>query len=157
MVKSHKARLAVQQVLVDIQPEVAIFIKGNHMIVSSTALAQHLPGDKIRMMIHHCKNHFIARVNEHLSKRIRHQVNGFCCAACEDDFVLMFGVDVALHGSAGGFMCFCSQVREVMCSAMDIAVIAGVIIHDRIDHRLRLLGCGGIVQVNQGLPVHPGV
>lgn len=109
------------------------------------------------MMIHHCKNHFIARVYERFSKRIRHQVNGFRCAACEDDFVLEFGVDMALHGSAGTFMCFGRQVREVMCRTMDIAVIAGVIIHDCIDHHLRLLGCGGIVQVNQGLSVYPSV
>src|SRR5690606_4693728 len=44
-------------------------------------------------------------------------------------------------------------VAEGMGSAVHIGVVAAVVVADGVDHRQRLLGGGGVVQVHQGVAV----
>src|SRR5690606_9679129 len=39
-------------------------------------------------------------------------------------------------------------------AAVDVAVVLAIVIHDRLDHRLGLLGGGCVIQVDQRLAVH---
>ncbi len=41
-----------------------------------------------------------------------------------------------------------------MHPAVDIAVVSTIVAHQGVDHGLWLLGCGRIVQIHQGLPMH---
>ncbi len=57
----------------------------------------------------------------------------------------MGGVDEFGDGDAGLFVGVGGEFGELVDAAVDIGVLFGVIINDRVDDDLRFLGGGGVV------------
>ncbi len=69
------------------------------------------------------------------------------------DLVEMGGVDEAADDLARLLVFLGGEVREVVQAAMDVGVFGAVGLGDGVDDRLRLLGRGGIVEIDQRLVV----
>src|SRR5690348_6280157 len=82
---------------------------------------------------------------------LRDKVDGFRSAACEDDFARIGGVHKMLNSAAGAFIVFCCALGEKMHAAMNVGVVALVIIANRVDDDLRLLRSGGVIKIDERL------
>ena len=81
---------------------------------------------------------------------LRHQVDGLGRAAHKDDLAGSGRVDELLHRLARPLRTPRSRSCEsVMHAAMDVGVVVLVIAHDRVDHRVRLLRGGRVVEIDQ--------
>src|SRR5262249_49697345 len=65
------------------------------------------------------------------------------------DLFLISSIEKPLGHDANVFVFCRSPLRESVDSAMDIRVVATIIILDRIDHRQRLLRGGCVVQIDE--------
>ena len=82
------------------------------------------------------------------------EVDGLGRAARPDDLVSTAGVDELGDASASGFKRRRSSHAQLMNTAMDIGVVAFVIIHERLNHRARFLRGSSVVEINQRLAVN---
>src|SRR5258708_29287792 len=106
-------------------------------------------------MLHGGDEHFVAGMNVSAAVGLRHEVDGVRGAANKDDLARISGVEERLHLPARSFVLFRRMFRKEMHATMDVGVVPLVVLTDRINDHLRLLGRCCIVQVNQPPAVNP--
>ena len=86
--------------------------------------------------------------------RIHHEVNRFRCSANENNFAFASCVDELFHNGSCVFIGFRRAVTQRVHSTMDIRTIGCIKPIQGFDHRLRLLCCCGVVQIDKRFPMH---
>ena len=149
MVHGHDLRAAGQQTIEQIHPKLALVCDRQHLQLRAFFLAQQLPGDDVRVVLHLRDQHLIALADMRAAIRLRHEVDRFGRAAHEHDLARARGIQEALRFLAGQLVGLRGALAQQVDAAMDVRVVLGVAPHHRIDHRLRLLGRRGVVEVHQ--------
>ncbi|MCY1203121.1 hypothetical protein D9M72_146200 [compost metagenome] len=135
-----------------LQHQLAGIVDRRHLQQGAGALARQLPRHDIGMVLHRADQDLVARAQT-LAESCRHQVDRLGGAAHEHDFFAPGGVDQVSHCVARGLIGICGALAQGMHAAVDIGVERGIVMRFGIDHALRLLGGGGVVQIDQRLAV----
>ena len=117
------------------------------------ALAGQLPRHDVRVVLHRRDEHLVAGPEVGLAPALRHQVDAFGGVAREDDLV---GVGGAEEGGGLGARALEGgrrPLREHVDAAMHVGVRRRVVVAQRVDDHLRLLGGGGVVEIDERVPV----
>ena len=122
----------------------------------AAALAQQLPRHDVGVVLHLGDEDLVARLQT-LPPTRRHEVDGLRRAAHEHDFLAPCRVDEAPHGIARGLVGVGRLLAQGMHTAVNVGIELGVVARLAIDHALRLLAGGGVVEVDEGLAVHAAV
>ena len=93
-------------------------------------------------------------LNVRAAERLRDEVDALGRAAGEDDLARRGGVEERPHLLAGGLVGLGRKLAQHVDAAMDVGVAADVVVHQRVEHGLRLLRRGGVVEIDQRLAVH---
>ena len=106
------------------------------------------------MVLHGGDKHFIAGLHLRAPESLRHEVDAFRRAAHEDDFARVGGVEEFLDGQPRGLILFGRVLGKKVDAAMDVGVAALVVARDRINHRARFLGRGGVVEIHERIAMN---
>ena len=115
---------------------------------------QEMPGHDIGMVLHYGQNDLVARAQMLHRPAIGHEVDALCGARVQNDLVWVFDIEEFGNGAAHGLILFGREVGQIVQPAVHIGVFLGVAAGHRINHHLRLLRRGAIVQIGQRFPVH---
>src|SRR6185436_3055286 len=88
------------------------------------------------------------------SPTIRHQVDPFGGPASEDDFLGAARANESGHPFPGALVGAGRAVAQLMDAPVNIGVIMLIIVPERFKHLPGLLRGGGIVEVDQRMPVN---
>src|SRR5215475_3460888 len=99
-------------------------------------------------MFHHGQENDISFAGEFSTPRLRHQIDAFCRAARENDFVCASRADVIRDALAGSLVSFSRAPTQSVQAAMDICVVVFVKILDRLDYWPRLLRGRCAIKIN---------
>ena len=95
----------------------------------------------------------IARADVFPAVALRDQVDGLGRATDENNFLGIGGAEKFADLLAAGFKQFGRARRERVRGAMDVGIIAAVKLRRRVNHRLRLVRGGGVVEPDERLAV----
>ncbi len=135
----------IQQALVAGDGQVGDFCAG--------ALGEQLPRHEIAVMLHFCEQNHIAGFEIFRAPGRGDEVDGLRRAARENDFFGALRVDESGRPLPRRLVSRRGAVAQFMDAAMDVRVVALVIMHQRVNHRARFLRRGGVVEINQRLAV----
>ena len=119
----------------------------------SLLLAQELPGDDVGVVLETRDQNLVARADVVATVGLRDQVGRLGRAAHEDDLVRLSRVEEPPGLLPGGVVGVGCVDRHVVHAAVDVGVALFVDVALGLDHGPRLLGRGGVVEVDQGLAV----
>ena len=117
-------------------------------------LAQHLPRHDVGVVFHFRNENLVALPDVGPAPGLGHQIDGLGRAAHEHDFLRAARVEERTEGRARALVGRGGALAQSVHAAMDIGVIEAIVVVQRLDHRRRLLGGGGVVEVHQRLAVH---
>src|SRR6185437_10838221 len=117
-------------------------------------LADHLPGNDIRVVLHRGDEYLVAWFQILASVGLSDEVDRLCRAANENDFATVLRPKKFLGGPAGVFVLIRRSLRKGVHPTMNIGVVALVVVRDRVYHLARLLRGRGIIQVHQRMTMH---
>ena len=86
--------------------------------------------------------------------RVRHEVERFGGVARPDYFLRALRADEARDFGARPFVAVGRLLAERVDAPVDVGVVAFVVVHNRLNDLPRLLRGGGVVEIDQRLPVH---
>jgi hypothetical protein len=147
--EAEELRALGQQVIERIQVEQPL-IRHRHIAQGEAELvAQDLPGHDVGVVLHLGDEHLVARAQIGATPGVGHQVDALRRAAGEDHLAAVGRVDEAgdllpraLEGR-GGFL------AQRVHPAVNVGIVAPVVVVHGLDHRHRLLAARRIVQVDQ--------
>jgi hypothetical protein len=116
--------------------------------------AQEMPGHDIGVMLRDAQDDLVARLHPRHGPAIGDQVDPLRRAGGEDDLVGIGHAKEARDGAAHRLVFLGREVRQVVQAAMDVGVFHRIGLRDGVDHHLRLLRRGAIVEIDQRLAVH---
>ena len=117
-------------------------------------LAQEVPGHDVGVMLHHAQHDLVARLEPRRRPGVADHVDPHGRAGGEDDLVLVRRAEEALHDAARRLVLLGRDGREVVQPAMHVGVVVRIGLGDRVDHHLRLLRRGAVVEIDQRPAVH---
>ena len=129
----------------------AVSVHRRHHQRGAGLLAHHLPGHDVGVVLQMRDQNFIARPQDRPGKALRHQVDRLGGAAHENDFVARARVDEALQAITRTLVHRRGFLAQGVNAAMNVGVVMPLVIVHRVDHALRALGGGAIVQISQRL------
>ncbi len=132
---------------------VVIGADGQEAQLRPRARRQQMPRHDVAVMLHLGEQDHIARLDELAAPRLRHEVDALRGAACEHNLVRVLGIDELRHPRARRLEGVGRTVAQLVDAAVDVRIVPLVIAHQRLNHRPRLLRRGGVVQVNERMPV----
>lgn len=115
-----------------------------------------LPGNDVGVVVAFHQQDTIPRLEPGTQVALCHQIDPFGGPPGPDDLPVAGGPDplgqllAHLFEAAGGL------IRQAMCSPVHIGIATLVVVAEGINDRARLLCGGRIVQIHQGVSVHPG-
>src|SRR5581483_5161302 len=109
----------------------------------------HLPRHDVRVMFHLGDEDLVAWADARAAERGRNEVDGFRRAADEYDFARVGGVEEPPYAFARRIVGLGGFDAERVDAAMDVRVFLGVVPHQTIDDRLRLLRGRGVVEIDE--------
>ena len=134
--------------------EGAVFQAGDHLEARAGPLAEHLPGHDVRVVFQRRDENVVAlRDAAGQGEDVGDEVDAVGGAGGENDFLARRGVEVGRHGVPRLFVGVGGGAGEVVGAAVDVRVERLVIMARGVHHRARLLGGGGVVEVNQRVAV----
>ncbi len=105
-------------------------------------------------MLHHAQHDLVARLEARRRPGVADEVDPHRRAGGEDDLVLVARAEEALHRAAHRLVLLGRDARQVVQSAVHVGVFHRIGLGDRVDHRLRLLRRGAVVEIDQRPAVH---
>lgn len=84
---------------------------------------------------------------------LRNEVDRFSGSARKNNLARQWSVDEPPHHVAGIFVGDGCLLAQLMQPAMNVGVLLAVEPGQAVDHRLRLVGGGGVIEVDQRVPV----
>ena len=113
------------------------------------AFAEHLPGHDIRVVFESADEDLVALVDICLAEREREGIETVRCTFGEDDLIAALGMDEVRYHLSRLFVMTRRYLTQMMHATVNITVPRGISFHDGIQHGLRLLTRGGVIQVHQ--------
>ncbi len=146
-----------QQAVESFQIEFASLSHRNHLERRPGLLRGNLPGHDIGMVLHVRDENFITRLQNRFHEAVRHEIDALGRATGKYDLVRVRRADQAGHFGPGVFVGIGRLFAQVMHATMDVGIFLRVVARQCVDHRLRLLRSGPIVQIGQWLTPHLGL
>ena len=120
------------------------------------AFAGDLPGDEVGVVLHGADDDLVALGEALGGEAVGDKVDCLGGAADEDDLGSLGGVEEAADLFARLVVGGGGALAEVVDAAVDVGVARLVKARDGVDDGARLLGRGGVVEVDERLAVHAG-
>src|SRR5215510_15995033 len=105
-------------------------------------------------MLHFRQENFVAALDVFGAPGGCDKIDSFGGATSENDFIGAAGVDELRGTGPRGFESAGSAIAEFMNAAVNVGVVALVILDEGIYDSARLLGGGGIIEVNERTAMH---
>ena len=121
--------------------------------LSAFLFAHHLPRDDVGVVLHLGHQHGVSGAEVGAAPGLGDEVDPVRGAGCEDDFFGGLAANVVRDFPPGTFIGFRGQLGQMVCSAVDVGVVVREVFALSLDDGQRLLGTGGIVEVDQRLAV----
>ncbi len=153
MAGGNQFRARTQQLLELAQQQVARVVDRGHLEDRSRLLRNQLPRNDIRVMLQVRDDDLVTRLQVLTPPRVRHQVDRLGGAADEHDVLRARRTDEVGDGVARLLVGVGGPGRQFVCGAVDVGVLVRVELHQPVDHHLRLLRGGGVVEPDQRLSV----
>ena len=115
--------------------------------------AQKVPGHDVGVMLHHRQDDLIPRLKARRGPGIGHKVQPLGRAGGEHDLLGVAGVEEAGNDAAHAFILFGRKVRKVVQATVNIGIFHRIGLVHRLNHHLRLLRAGAVVQIDQRLAI----
>ena len=135
--------------------DLAAVVDRNHAQGGALFRRQLLPRHDIGVVLEVRDDDLVAAADELAAKGIGDQVDAFGGAAHENDFIGRGGAEEVGHLGARRLIGVAGARGQRMGGAVDVRIFVRIKIRHAIDHGLRLVGGGGIVEPHQGLAVDP--
>ena len=145
----HQPSFRSQQSFVLVKQKLAGIVDRSNPQDRTFFFTKHLPGDNIGVMLHGRDDHLVARPDVLASVRVSYQVDGFRSAADKNDLPIFSGVDESPDLGSRVLIFFGGSFTQEMNAAMNVGVLCGVVTHGGVEHDLRLLTGGRVVEVNE--------
>jgi len=113
-----------------------------------------LPGDEVAVVLHLGGQHDVTGPQIGAAPSVGDEVHAFGRPASEEDFLGVRCADEAGEAGAGPFVAIGRAHGERVQSAMHVAVIALVVVDERIDHGARFLRGRSVIEVDEWLAVY---
>ena len=120
------------------------------------AFAQEMPGHDVGVMLHDREHDLVARLDALAAEGVGDKVDRLGGITRKDDLLLAAGIEERRHLLPRALVGFGRLVGEVMQPAMHVGILRGVGLVQAIEHRLRLLRRGGVVEIDERLAVNLG-
>ena len=146
--------LRVEEFLKLVEQKFARVVDRDHAQNGALLLAQDLPGHDVGVMFHGRDDDLVASVEGLPAVTMRDEVDGLGDAAREDDLALRRGMQKVLHFHTGIFIGLRRFLTQVVGTPVNVGIFFRVVAMHCINHHLRFLARGGIVQVDQRFPMH---
>ena len=143
----------VQQLFVFIEQQFAALVDGRDAQDGLFFLAQNLPGHDVGVVLHGGDDDFVAGLDMSAAIGVGDQVDALGDAADEDDLAPVGGIEEALDLDAGLFVMAGGTLAQLMHAAMDVGIIRLVELVHGVENALRLLGGGGVIEIDQRFAV----
>ncbi len=140
---ARKERIELRQI-----EQAFIAIDGHVGDFCTSALGHKLPRHEIAVMFHFREENDVALLKIFHAPGAGHEVDAFGGAAREDDFVRHFGIDEPAGASASFLEGGSSAIAQLMDAAMDVGVIAFVIVDEGVNDGPGFLGRSGVVEID---------
>ncbi len=140
-----------EELLVVVQQQFAGVVDRHHANLRALLLRQHLPRDDVRMVLERGQDDLVAGPDELPAIAVHHQIDRVGGAAGEDHFAVFARIDETLHLAARLLVGGGRGFRQVMHAAVDVGVLRRLVAHHAVDHRLRHLARGRVVEIHQRL------
>ena len=133
--------------------KIAVGVTVNPFQHHALTFAQQVPRHDVGVVFHDRKNNLVACLQARGRPSIGHQIDAFGGTCGEDDLVLS-PVQKARNLAANGFIAVGGKVGQIVQATVNIGIFVRISLGYRIDHHLRLLRRGPVVQIDQGLAIH---
>ena len=142
-----------EELLELLDEEVALIVHRRPLDHRALALAQEMPGHDVGMVLHDGEDDLVPLPDIHAPEGVRHEVVGFRGRLGEDDLVDGPGVEELAYGFAGALEAFGRHIRHVVQAAVNVGIACLHGVDHGVDHRARLLGRGGRVEIDERLAI----
>ncbi len=105
------------------------------------------------MVLQGTEHDFVPRLELAQAPALGHQVDRLSGTAGPDHLATVRRIDKASDCLAGGLEGPCGAAAQSMGGAVNIGVVGPIVVRYGIQHRLRLLGRGGVIQIDQRMAV----
>ena len=139
-----------EELLVLLQQQLAPVVDGDDAKDGSLLLAQELPRDDVRVVLHRREDDLVSGLEGGPPVALRHEVDRLRRASDEKDFPVLPRVDEAPHLGTGLLVGGGGALAQGVDAAVDVGIVMGVVALKRLDHRPRLLAGGRVVEIDQG-------
>ena len=126
----------------------------DHAQLRAGLLAHHLPGHDVGVVLEPRDEDFVAALQARSRVALRDEVDRLGRAAHEDHLARRAGVHEATQLLAGAFEQVGRLLAQRVHAAMHVGVGRLVVVGHGVDHALRALARGGVVEVAERLAVH---
>ena len=145
----HKLCMRVKELLILFQDNLTIVVHRSHPKLCALFSAQHLPGNDVRMMLEPGDNDLIILLDIAASPTLRDQIDALGRPAHKDDFLCGRCVQEPSNSFPRPFISISRPRSQRMRGTVYVRILVRVVVRDSIDHRLRLVCRGRIVQPDQ--------
>ena len=149
----HHLGARTDQLLEFVDQEVSLIVDRRPFDHRALAFAEEMPRHDVGMVLHDREDDLVAGLDALAAERIGDEVDRLGGIAGEDDLFLAPGIEKCRHFFARAFVGFGRLVGEIMQAAMHVGVLRRVGLVDAIEHRLRLLRRGGVVEIDKRLAI----
>jgi hypothetical protein len=150
----HDARARREQVGQPIEQQLAPLVHRDHPQRGPALLAEHLPRDDVRVVLHGGDQHLVAAAHALPAVRAGDEVDALRRAAHEHDFRRGRRVEVARHHGAAPLVGRGGFLAQLVHAPVHVGVDRLVVAVDRVDDVPGLLAGGGVVEIDQRLAAH---
>ena len=150
---SHQLGLVVDEGVQVGKVESSLVGNGYESKRGALGLGELLPGNQVAVVFHFGDENFVAGVQVVCGPRAGHQVYALGGVSDEDQVLDRRGADESSDLLAGLLVALGGLHAEGVDATMHVGVIAFVVVHEGLNDGGRLLGGGGVIQVDQGLAV----
>ena len=148
-------RPRAEQARVFVEEDLAAVVHRGHPQAGARLLAEPVPGHDVRVVLEPGDDDLVALADVLPAPGLGHEVDGLGAAADVDDLVLGGRVQERLHLLAGVFVGVGGARRQLVGGAVDVRVLVLVEVAEAVDHRLRLLRGGRVVEPDEAAAVDP--
>ena len=125
----------------------AVLLRQDVGELGTDCLCDLLPGEHVAVMLHDGDENLIPLLQKMPSVAVGHQVQALRGVSCEDDLLCGSRVQKAPHLLPGILIGICGRHGQLIQSPERIGILCPIVVVHCLQHTLRLLGGGGIVQI----------
>ncbi|MNS69805.1 hypothetical protein D3C72_1031330 [compost metagenome] len=151
---AHQSGARPQHGQVSLHIQIPALIQRNDPNYGAGAFGNQLPGDNIGVVLQGAEDDLVPYLEFAHAPALGHQIDRLGGAAGPDHLVAAGRIDKAGDRLAGCLEGAGGAAAQGMGGAVYVGVVGPIVVSDGVQHRLRLLGGGGVVQIDQRVAVH---